>query len=252
MKVDKFKLNYKQIIAIITVAYLTILITILLFFFYSTEKTGQIGDTITGITGPFIGLLAAYLIFISFKEQYIANRIQINELKYERNFNFVINQITELRHLFSNDLKYNYKDGINAIDKYFDEVYQFYLKNKNSFDKYSEMSNKNEEDARFVALQNDAFNIDSNALNCSLFEITQIIIVVLDHINNNIEEKNRVQLLKLLYAYWDNRLSNSSFRVISSLFKDNELLKELFKYVFKTIENLEEVDSAFEKFELIS
>lgn len=40
------------------------------------SETGQIGDTIGGVTAPLINLFAAYLIFISFKEQYRANRQQ--------------------------------------------------------------------------------------------------------------------------------------------------------------------------------
>ncbi len=41
--------------------------------FPSFRTTGEIGDTIGGITAPFIGLLAAYLVYISFKKQVEAN-----------------------------------------------------------------------------------------------------------------------------------------------------------------------------------
>ena len=47
-----------------------------LFFGVSFEETGQIGDTIGGITAPFINLIAAYLVFRSFSAQIQANRIQ--------------------------------------------------------------------------------------------------------------------------------------------------------------------------------
>lgn len=41
------------------------------------SKTGDIGDTIGGITAPIIGFLSAYLIYLSFKAQTEANIIQM-------------------------------------------------------------------------------------------------------------------------------------------------------------------------------
>jgi hypothetical protein len=42
---------------------------------YSFADTGQIGDTIGGLTAPFIGLLSAYLVYKSFLAQIQANKI---------------------------------------------------------------------------------------------------------------------------------------------------------------------------------
>lgn len=50
-----------------------------------TTDTGAIGDTIGGITAPFINLLAAFLVWISFKEQVKANKI----LSKETNYNYI-------------------------------------------------------------------------------------------------------------------------------------------------------------------
>lgn len=47
------------------------------------SKTGQIGDTIGGIAGPIVGILGAVLIYMSFKEQLEANRIQRQALNDE-------------------------------------------------------------------------------------------------------------------------------------------------------------------------
>lgn len=41
--------------------------------FFDFSETGQIGDTIGGITAPFIGFIAGYLTFLAFHEQYRAN-----------------------------------------------------------------------------------------------------------------------------------------------------------------------------------
>ena len=48
------------------------------------SETGQIGDTIGGITAPFINLTAAILVYYSFKEQYKANQIQQKALQEEK------------------------------------------------------------------------------------------------------------------------------------------------------------------------
>ncbi|MFD2101316.1 hypothetical protein [Flagellimonas iocasae] len=51
------------------------------------ERSGVIGDTIGGITAPFINLLAAFLVFISFREQIRANKL----LNKENRFNYITN-----------------------------------------------------------------------------------------------------------------------------------------------------------------
>lgn len=50
-------------------------------------ETGQIGDTIGGITAPIIGLIAAILVFYSFQEQVKANNIQTKALEDEKLLN---------------------------------------------------------------------------------------------------------------------------------------------------------------------
>lgn len=48
-------------------------------------ETGQIGDTIGGITSPIFGLIGFVLVFYSFKEQFRANKIQLQALENEKN-----------------------------------------------------------------------------------------------------------------------------------------------------------------------
>lgn len=48
------------------------------------SKTGQIGDTIGGITSPIIGLLSAFLVYRAFQEQVNANRILNDDLQSEK------------------------------------------------------------------------------------------------------------------------------------------------------------------------
>lgn len=51
---------------------------------YDLTGTGQIGDTIGGITAPILNLIGSILIFYSFREQLKANNLQIDSLKTEK------------------------------------------------------------------------------------------------------------------------------------------------------------------------
>lgn len=48
------------------------------------SKTGQIGDTIGGLTAPFLNGLAAILVFIAFKEQVKANELFRKQFEYDK------------------------------------------------------------------------------------------------------------------------------------------------------------------------
>lgn len=70
--------------AILGICWLPYLLT--QFSILDFSATGQIGDTIGGIMGPFVGILAAVLTFMAFWTQYQANKEQrssINENKAE-------------------------------------------------------------------------------------------------------------------------------------------------------------------------
>ncbi len=111
------------------------------------NSTGVIGDTIGGITAPFINFIGAILVFISFKEQQRANKIQYNGLKEEINLNKNIsnyNQIIELisyfknqvespRELFKNsDNKGNYTYTVIEYLKYYSTTNQYTAYNNNN------------------------------------------------------------------------------------------------------------------------
>lgn len=50
---------------------------------FDFSETGQIGDTIGGISAPFINIIGAVLVYLSFIEQFKANQIQRNALNNE-------------------------------------------------------------------------------------------------------------------------------------------------------------------------
>lgn len=88
-----------EIVGIISVLVLIIAVPYLFTQFslgVSFEKTGQIGDTIGGITAPFVNLLAAYLVYKSFSAQIQANanqredhNKQMEQIRKEYQFNYI-------------------------------------------------------------------------------------------------------------------------------------------------------------------
>ncbi|RZL20274.1 MAG: hypothetical protein EOO89_00725 [Pedobacter sp.] len=100
-----------------------ILLTIRAFtpeFDFST--TGQIGDTIGGITSPFLNLIASFLLFYALKSQVQANKLvqdQIEESKVEKTNNKEAENLNQL---------YKYlNDSINAFK--FKSLPEDYLSN---------------------------------------------------------------------------------------------------------------------------
>jgi len=55
-----------------------------IFSAWDFSSTGQIGDTIGGITGPIINLIGAFLVYTSFQAQIRANKIQSDALADEK------------------------------------------------------------------------------------------------------------------------------------------------------------------------
>lgn len=83
-KLDRYAF-YIGILGIISMFVFTVLATQLHIWFDYTN-TGQIGDTIGGLTAPIIGLFSALLIYLSFRAQIKANYIvqeQINQQRKE-------------------------------------------------------------------------------------------------------------------------------------------------------------------------
>ncbi|MCM4174196.1 hypothetical protein DHD32_22265 [Arenibacter sp. TNZ] len=79
--------------------------------FINFEDTGQIGDTIGGITAPFVNLLAAFLVYKSFSAQIQANqqqrhdhKKQMEQLNKEHSFNYISNYYNLIKVKYERDL----------------------------------------------------------------------------------------------------------------------------------------------------
>lgn len=133
-KKKNFIQNNKTLILFIIGVILLLFFLVFLFtresisYIFDFTETGQIGDTIAGITSPIIGLFGAVLVYVSFKEQVEANRaqrealsIEIQIRKDESNANLVITMFDQLREEY-NSIKFDdgskeYK-GRQAIDAF--------------------------------------------------------------------------------------------------------------------------------------
>lgn len=119
-------------------------------FNYST--TGQIGDTIGGITSPITNILGAILVFFALKAQIEANNLiqeQFDDQKAEETNRKKLLYITELVNIIKNDVQEftfsirdgNYKYNYNSSDA----IYQFLksIRNGDHDLTYEEFAKKN-------------------------------------------------------------------------------------------------------------
>lgn len=91
--------------------------------YISFEKTGQIGDTIGGITAPVTSLVGAILVFLALRAQIVANEItqaQISDQKVEEKMKKEVIYFSDLYKYFLNSIQLfetKYYKGHRAIMK---------------------------------------------------------------------------------------------------------------------------------------
>ncbi len=88
--------------------FFSIILLIPLVITLSIDEPGQIGDIFGGMTAPFINLLAAILVYISFNEQRKANKQQWRALKEDRQRIEKQSKFEILYRFYSEEIK-NYK-----------------------------------------------------------------------------------------------------------------------------------------------
>jgi len=88
---------------------------------YNFTNTGQIGDTIGGTMGPFVGIAAAMLTFLAFWVQFKANeqqKMDLNDQKDRSNLENFQNTFFELIKLHKeniNELSYDKSNGVTIV-----------------------------------------------------------------------------------------------------------------------------------------
>lgn len=105
---NDFKKYLKWIcIPFIIILLLPILLTKLPFCIFDFSNTGEVGDTIGGIMGPFVAIAAAILTFLAFWVQFKANEQQRKDIAKER----FESKLYELLHLHRENLHELESDG---------------------------------------------------------------------------------------------------------------------------------------------
>jgi hypothetical protein len=110
------------------------------------SNTGQIGDTIGGLTAPFLNFFAAILIYKSFKEQVTANKIiqeEIRKSQKDKHYDSLLKESEKIEkdfHSFIFPIKGGEnQNGFLLLYRFSDFFNQNYNKN------YHEMENPNNE-----------------------------------------------------------------------------------------------------------
>lgn len=112
---NDFKKYFKWLcIAFIIIALLPILLTKLPFCIVDFSNTGEVGDTIGGIMGPFIAIAAAILTFLAFWVQYKANEQQRQDIALER-FESNLFQLIQIQEEITNNLSFTPIDGADRL-----------------------------------------------------------------------------------------------------------------------------------------
>lgn len=136
----------------ITIAIILLAISLFMPYFLTLERifdfdfstTGQIGDTIGGITAPFINIAAAILVYLSFKEQIKANKY----LSKESSLNYIYNLYDKA--------KQNNEEFKNKHENMYYKYANFYLQN---------IINGRELDSNILKTENLLTEVDSNLNN---------------------------------------------------------------------------------------
>lgn len=101
----------------VLICFLPILFTKLPICVADFSNTGQIGDTIGGIIGPFVAIIASCLTFLAFWVQYKANEQQRYDIALER-FENTLFQLIQRQESLINNLHYS---PIDSADKLYGE-----------------------------------------------------------------------------------------------------------------------------------
>jgi hypothetical protein len=215
MDLSKIKLRYILLFLGIVILIIPPILTTSYFFeMFDFSDTGQIGDTLGGITAPFINGIAAILVFIAFKEQVKANDL----IKEQQYFQHIQEQVHRL------------EDDFIDIPNVINEI-------NNDLLRSSQLA-KNIENGKQVL-----YSINSEHLNKAIYSISifQQTIELIDKMESNkVFMKNK---LRILYAiiYKDNftRLHKTMNGII-------HMKSNVDSYVLELIFQIQKLNEQFE------
>ncbi len=128
--------NQEEKMAITARTYMTIssLVVLLLWIIIGASQNastrGSTGDFLGGVASPFIGLVSAILVYLSFQQQIRANKIQIEALRQESKRNNIRSTLNILKSEISDLILENPGDGhktyhgMQAFEKFVELVHR--------------------------------------------------------------------------------------------------------------------------------
>lgn len=213
-----FKLTIPFLFLFIFILFLPWLITTNSWFGLEFKDTGAIGDTLGGILGPFIAIIAAFLTFLAFWVQYKANEQIKNDIRIDR----LENKIYEMLNLHRQNVSELSLKGFNNETVNGRNIFPYlYIELKRTFDKLKQYLSSKNGSVEFT--------------NKELLEMSYIIFYV------GIKKSNRNYLHKLLAKWFDtetvdvltdlfDNTQDNDFIDVSSHINDNAAFKERFYY----------------------
>lgn len=204
---------------------------------FDFSNTGQIGDTIGGITAPFVGILGSFLVYLGFKEQIKSNKIQLFSLKTSVNEQHEINnriqkelveqknieRIDKILNIISKDIDNfsftsnnpidNFILGKTSINEFVSRLYDF-----NNLDITDLVSFK----CLLETLRDTIINVDRNCLHELYFPIIKY--QYLSKISKPFEKNNS----KLLFS---NKKPDEKFELVLEIINLNESINILLKNI---------------------
>lgn len=96
----------------------------------SSERSGQLGDTIGGLSAPFVGFINALLVYFAFKQQLQANELQNDAIHREQNFETLLKLYEKIEKDAQNiRYTYNRNHSITGANNILDYIFREGLKN---------------------------------------------------------------------------------------------------------------------------
>jgi hypothetical protein len=145
------------------------------------SNSGDVGNTIGGILGPMISLIAAYLLFRTLQ-------VQVITISQERNFNSIMRQLESLKSDYRS-LNYGAKDGKQALNAYTNRI-------------------KAQD------------NIENSFIYLDYRYIVESVLLINEHIEmSDLSEEARRSLFSSLQTFVDNKLNNQARLTIEKIEK---------------------------------
>lgn len=203
-----------------------------LFDIWNFKETGQIGETIGGITAPIISLVGAILVFMSFQAQIEANRIQANALYEEKLLNFT--RIQFEKHMLSFEEIKKRLNSIEFIVEHSGTMVGESLYSPPAYVTYTGLNAINEyvlriesrKDGGFGSYQNQKYNTFGLSL---AFQFTlNAIDDLIDRIELNLKDQDdKDYFMKEIKLFYNGFLRKFANRIIECYSEPSKSIKEL-------------------------